>query len=137
VEELIHDVMVSFLANETTVREPEKWLVAAICNASRHYWRRHSRDEVFCELSDAAFDTPAAAEAPDDRIALELTAAMVLDQVSPRCRETLRLHYFEGLTAPELASAFSTTRRYAEYLIHKCLRRALRVFDRLEERFQS
>lgn len=137
VPELIQDVMISFLANSTTIRSPEKWLVGAICNASRRYWRQRSQDDVFQDEPDAAETIPSSYQSPDDRMANGLTAAIVLDQISPRCRETLRLHYYEGFSAPELASAFSTTRRYAEYLIHKCLRRALHVFQLLDKGLPS
>jgi DNA-directed RNA polymerase specialized sigma24 family protein len=38
-EPLIHEVFLSFLKQSTRVENVRTWLVLAMCNASRHYWR--------------------------------------------------------------------------------------------------
>ena len=46
----------------------------------------------------------------------------------PRCRETLKLHYFDGRSASEVARELETTTRYAEKLIHNCLKRVREIY---------
>jgi DNA-directed RNA polymerase specialized sigma24 family protein len=38
-ENLIQDVFLSYLQTGTKIENVRAWLVAAMCNASRHYWR--------------------------------------------------------------------------------------------------
>jgi len=45
VESLIQDVFLSFLMTKTKVENTRAWLAAAMCNASRHYWRGQGRPE--------------------------------------------------------------------------------------------
>src|SRR5258708_6510857 len=44
-EGLIHEVFLSFLQVGTPIHDVRSWLVAAMCNASRHYWRAQGRTE--------------------------------------------------------------------------------------------
>jgi len=57
-----------------------------------------------------------------------MTMQKVLGYLQPRCRETLRLHYFEGRSAVDVAKELETTNRYAEKLIHNCLKRAREIY---------
>src|SRR4029079_3127976 len=105
------------------------WLVAAICNASRHYWRTQGRAEQlpddYVEHSDPGSDAP-----PEER-ALEMTVRQALQYLQPRCRETLWLHYFEGRSAADVARELHTTPRDAEKLIHNCLKRVREIYHRI------
>ncbi len=97
-----------------------------MCNASRYYWRVQGRTEQlpedFGELSDPD------SNALPERFAMQMTMQKVLAYLQPRCRETLRLHYFEGRSASDVARELDTTNRYAEKLIHNCLRRAREIY---------
>jgi DNA-directed RNA polymerase specialized sigma24 family protein len=62
---------------------------------------------------------------------MRLTIQQTLGYLQEKCRETLRLHYFEGYSAAETAVHLSTTPRYAEKLIHNCLKRAHEVYTTL------
>src|SRR5260370_23092290 len=42
-ESLIQEVFLSFLQSATKIDNSRAWLVAAMCNASRHYWRAMGR----------------------------------------------------------------------------------------------
>src|SRR5260370_36541786 len=42
-EALAHEVFLSYLKRKDEIRELHKWLLGAICNASRYYWRQHGR----------------------------------------------------------------------------------------------
>ena len=126
-ESLIQEVFLSFLQTGTKIENIRAWLVAAICNASRHYWRAQGRTESlpddFNEQSDPG--THGLAE----QFAMQMTMQKVLGYLQPRCRETLRLHYFEGRSAGDVAKELETTNRYAEKLIHNCLRRAREIYN--------
>lgn len=115
-EALLHDVFATYLMHHASVQNPRSWLVAAICNASRGYWRsRREHDELQDEHSTES-------GSDSDGFFRQLLVRQAVGSLRDKCKETLRLHYWEGRTAIELAEAFGTTRRYAEKLIHKCLK---------------
>lgn len=125
-ENLIQEVFLSFLQTGTKIDNVRAWLVAAMCNASRHYWRAQGRTESlpdnFNEHSDPG------SHSLQEQFALELTMRQALKYLQPRCRETLRLHYYEGRSAGEVARELETTNRYAEKLIHNCLKRVREIY---------
>lgn len=125
-EGLLQEVFLSFLQTGAQIDNVRSWLVAGICNASRHYWRSQGRSESlpedYLEHSD-----PGSHSLPEKR-AMEMTIQQALGYLQPRCRETLRLHYFDGRSASEVASELDTTTRYAEKLIHNCLKRVREIY---------
>src|SRR5215217_394343 len=121
-ENLIQEVFLSYLQTGTRIDNIRAWLVAAMCNASRHYWRASGRTESLPEDFNDHCDPNSHSLA--DKFATQLTMHKVLGYMQPRCRETLRLHYFEGRSAVDVAKELETTTRYAEKLIHNCLKRA-------------
>ena len=125
-ENLIQEVFLSFLQTGTKIDNIRAWLVAAMCNASRHYWRAQGRleslPEDFNEQSDPGTHSLA------EQFALRMTVRQALDYLQPRCRETLWLHYFEGRSAGDVARELETTNRYAEKLIHNCLKRVREIY---------
>jgi RNA polymerase sigma factor (sigma-70 family) len=128
-ENLLQEVFLSFLQTGTRIDNIRAWLVAAICNASRHYWRTQGRSESlpedYMEHSD-----PSSRALPEKR-AMEITIQQALGYLQPRCRETLRLHYFDGRSASEVARELETTTRYAEKLIHNCLKRVREIYKNI------
>ncbi|MEA2166034.1 MAG: hypothetical protein QOK37_4161 [Thermoanaerobaculia bacterium] len=125
-ESLIQEVFLSFMTTTTTIANIKAWLVAAMCNASRHYWRMQGRLESLPDDYDDQSD-PTSADIAEG-IAMIITMQQALDYLQPRCRETLKLHYYEGLSANEIARAQDTTSRYAEKLIHNCLKRVRQIY---------
>ena len=125
-EALLQEVFVSFLQTGTKIENVRAWLVAAICNASRHYWRTQGRAEQLPE--DFVEHSDPASHALPERFALEMTIRQALQYLQPRCRETLWLHYFEGRSAADVARELETTTRYAEKLIHNCLKRVREIY---------
>jgi RNA polymerase sigma factor (sigma-70 family) len=125
-ENLIQEVFLSFLQSGTRIDNVRAWLVAAMCNASRHYWRAQGRLESlpddFNDHSDPGTHGLA------DQFAMRMTVHQALDYLQPRCRETLWLHYFEGRSAADVARELETTNRYAEKLIHNCLKRMREIY---------
>jgi RNA polymerase sigma factor (sigma-70 family) len=125
-ENLIQEVFLSFLQAGTKIENVRAWLVAAVCNASRHYWRMQGRLESlpddFHESSDPGSHGLA------EKFAMTMTVRQALQYLQPKCRETLWLHYFEGRSASDVARELETTNRYAEKLIHNCLKRVREIY---------
>lgn len=125
-EGLIQEVFLAFLRAGTSVVNVRAWLVAAVCNASRHYVRSASRVEPLPDDYELSCD--ASADRFADQMATNLTVRQAIGYLQPRCRETLWLHYYEGRTAKDMALALDTSPRYAEKLIHNCLERVRRIY---------
>ena len=129
-EPLLHDALLSLLRTDERVGNPKAWLVAAVCNASRAYWRGRARVH---DVEGARIEEiPCSPQTLDvERIEREILVREVVRWMEPGDREVLRLHYYEQLTAPEVAVRLATTSRYAEKLIAKALGRARTVYVRL------
>jgi len=125
-ENLIQEVFLSFLQTGTKIDNVRAWLVAAMCNASRHYWRAQGRTESLPEDFGDHCDPDSQGLA--DKFATQMTVHQALQYLQPRCRETLWLHYFEGRSAGDVARELETTNRYAEKLIHNCLKRVREIY---------
>ena len=125
-ENLIQEVFLSFLQTGTRIENIRAWLVAAMCNASRHYWRAQGRTESLPDNIDDHCDPRSHGLA--EKVAMRITVRQALDYLQPRCRETLWLHYFEGRSAGDVARELETTNRYAEKLIHNCLKRVREIY---------
>ncbi len=128
-ENLIQDVFLSFLQTCTRIDNVRSWLVAAMCNASRHFWRAQGRTESLPDDYANACDPKTTGTAEEH--AMRLTMSKVVGYMQPKCRDTLRLHYFEGRSANDIAKELETTPRYAEKLIHNCLRRAREIYTNI------
>ena len=125
-ENLIQEVFVSFLQTGTKVENVRAWLVAAMCNASRHFWRAAGRTESLPDDIGERSDPHSHGNA--DRFAMQMTLWQAVQYLQPRCRDTIYLHYFEGRSAVEVARELETTNRYAEKLIHNCLSRLREIY---------
>src|SRR6185436_15573781 len=125
-ENLVQEVFLSFLQSGTKIDNVRAWLVAAMCNASRHYWRAQGRTESLPE--DISDHSDPGSHGLADQFATQMTVRQALQYLQPRCRETLWLHYFEGRSAGDVARELETTNRYAEKLIHNCLKRVREIY---------
>ena len=125
-ENLMQEVFLAYMQSEARVENTKAWLVAAMCNASRHYWRTQSRTEALPEDINDHGDPGSHGLA--DKFAVAMTLRQALKYLQPRCRETLYLHYYEGRSAVDVAREMDTTSRYAEKLIHNCLKRVREIY---------
>lgn len=125
-ENLIQEVFLSYLQTGTKIDNVRAWLVAAMCNASRHYWRAQGRTESLPDDFNDHSDPGSHGLA--DQFAMKMTVRQAIEYLQPRCRETLWLHYFEGRSAGDVARELDTTNRYAEKLIHNCLKRVREIY---------
>ena len=112
------------------VEDPRAFLIGTICNACRAYWRARTR---VSNVEGARLDAVALAVVESDagRIERELVMRRVLARLPSATREVLRLHYYEHLTAREVAGRLNVTHRYAEKLIVGALRQARIVYTEL------
>ena len=127
-ETLVHDVLMSYLRKMQGVDDIRSWLIGAICNASRHYWRLNGRTVG----SDAQIEHDRADPASLrilDSLPDQLAAREALECLGPRYREILHMRYFEGCTVAEVASRLGVKTKYAQKLITKILRRAERLYS--------
>ena len=128
-EALVNDVFIAYLLRFDHVRDPEKWLVGAVCHASRGYWRRETRLEPLPrDLPDQPDPCSLAVE---DRLVAKLTVALALSHLRERCRRVLRLYYLDGYSIAELAEHLKTTPGYAAQVLHECRRRLRQIYRRL------
>lgn len=127
-EALVHDVLISYLRKAHDIIDLRPWLIGAICYASRHYWRLNGRTSgVEAGELEADRVDPASLRILDS-LPDQIAAREALDCLAPRCREILRLRYFEGCTVAEVATRLGVKTKYAQKLITKCLRRAERLY---------
>lgn len=126
-EPLVQEALFSFLTAGCHIHNPKAWLVGAVCNASRRYWRDRARTS---EMEGTRLDelADAAQQMDVERLEQTILVRRLLERLRPGEREILRLHYFEGQTAAEIAATLDTTVRYAEKLICKALAQARREY---------
>ncbi|HVT45629.1 MAG TPA: sigma-70 family RNA polymerase sigma factor [Thermoanaerobaculia bacterium] len=124
-ESLVHDAFISYIGYLEQIHDVRAWLVSAVCNSCRNYLRVRGR---FDSLSGLPEQSDPASQKIAEAITLRIAARETLARLQQKCRDTLRLRYFEGHSASELATQLDTTNRYAEKLIYKCLKRAHEVY---------
>lgn len=127
-EALAHEVFLSYLRRKGEIREVHKWLIGAICHASRYYWRKQGRntEQLDTELANARPD-PGSSNIRET-LPIRIAAGEVLAGLPPRYQHILRLRYIEGYTIKEIADHLGVTSKYTQKLVTKCLRRAEQLF---------
>jgi RNA polymerase sigma factor (sigma-70 family) len=126
VRPLIHDVFVSYIRHRPRIRDPRAWLLGAIFNSSRQYWRGRGREE------DQSWPlTVEGIVAMADDVATRVDVSTVLRRLPKRCREVLRLRFYEEYSSEELARHFQTTAGYARKMVHRCILNARAMFERM------
>lgn len=128
---LVQDVYLKFARDYQLVRAPRKWLVTAVSNACRNFWRDHAREMPLPEDAETWEDprTAGAAEA----ILTRLAVAAALSRLGERCREMLRLFHLEGTPTQEIAEKFGTTAGHVQFLLHSCRKKARGIYSELTE----
>ena len=125
-ESLMQEVFVAYIEAGSAIENTRGWLVGAMCNASRYYWRVQAKSESLPD--DISQQSDPQTNGLAEQFATTLTLQKAMRYLQPRCRETLYLHYFEGRSASDVARQLDTTNRYAEKLIHNCLKRVREIY---------
>jgi RNA polymerase sigma factor (sigma-70 family) len=131
VQGVIHEVFVSFIRHEEKIRDTRAWLVGAVCKASRKYWSHDGREEA-TDLSDYIDPKPLL-----DTLTARVDAVLALRQLGDRCREVVRLRFFEGFGFDELASHFRITAASAKLKLARCMRMARELLGAVRRRGQA
>lgn len=130
-EALVNEVFTSYLIRCAMVRDPKRWLIGAVCHASRGYWRTVLKtDPLPPNIDDYADPRPNDTE---EAIVDRVTIARAINQLAPKCREVLRLFYAEGYSANEIATILDTSPGYVMQLLHNCRKRVRRIYHSLRE----
>jgi RNA polymerase sigma factor (sigma-70 family) len=130
-ESVVNEVFTAYLLRRETVRNERKWLIGAACHASRAYWREVAKTTPLPENVSEYLDP--SSPGLERRIVDNVTMARALMDISPKCRETLRLYYAEGYSAAEIATRFGTTSNYVMQLLHICRKHARKAYDALKD----
>lgn len=125
-EALVHDTFIAYLERHTVIRDVKRWLMGAVGNAAKNYWRARRREAPLLPEHE---DTPdAAAEEATEQRMRRSAAVAVLAQLGPKCRETLRRYYLGEESKEAIAETLSTSPGYVLQLLIACRRRAHEVF---------
>ncbi len=130
-ESLVHDVFINYLVRPRTVHSSLRaYLIGAICNASRNYWRaRRSEDRLFVE---PRVDRPETiSEDFFDGVALNMVVASTLARLGARCREVMRRYYLDGEDTASIAEAMQTSPGNVNYMMHVCRKQARAIYEQI------
>jgi RNA polymerase sigma factor (sigma-70 family) len=130
---LVHDVFAAYIANPGAVRSDLRaYLIAAICNASRNYWRsKEMQERVFVDVGEPSEDAGVGDESFFEGLSLHLVMGATLARLGRRCRDVLRRFYFDGESAGSIAGTLETTPGNVHYMLHVCRKKARTIYDEL------
>jgi RNA polymerase sigma factor (sigma-70 family) len=118
-EALVHDTFVAYLERHTVIREVKPWLMGAVGNACKHYWRDRKRE---APLPDTVEDTPAGRDDAEEW-AWRISVGAVVARLGAKCRETLRGYYWREESKERIAENLATSPGYVRQLLVSCRRR--------------
>lgn len=130
VDDLVHDVFASYLANPANVRDRHRYLIGATCNASRQYWKRRVNSPV--QERPQEFDTVVASDDLVDGVIRNLVIGATLSRLGAKCRDTLERFYLHGETTAAIATSRDTSPGYICRLLNYCRNRARSVVKQMD-----
>jgi len=125
VDDLVHDVFATYLANPSNVRDLHPYLIGAICNASRQYRRRDDASPISSEGLD--WSGPPEEELVEG-VVRNLVISTTLSRLGVKCRETLQRFYLYGESALSIATSRDTSANYIFRLLNYCRNRARSIY---------
>jgi RNA polymerase sigma factor (sigma-70 family) len=125
VDDLVQDVFATYLANSANVHDRHAYLIGAMCNAARQYWRK-DHASPFCGASAACAATPS--DELLDSVIRNLVLGATLSRLGESCRETLERFYLQGETTKAIADSRETTANYICRLLNYCRNRARSLY---------
>lgn len=131
-EVLVQDVFFTYFQHKDSVESLERYLVGAICNASRNFLRKATTSKaLFCD------EEPCAAT-PGDELLNELERkrllAQMLGRIGGRCREMLHRFYINDEGTDTIAAELGLARGSVKVMMFKCRQRALDAYRSIMER---
>jgi RNA polymerase sigma factor (sigma-70 family) len=131
-EALVHDVFINFLVMPRQInRDLRRYLIGAICNARKNYWRARRCEERTLAAAEQASEREMLSDDLLAGLSTNMLVAATLARLSPRCREALRRYYLHGEETAEVAAAMNTSAANVNYLMHVCRKRARTIYQEL------
>lgn len=132
-EVLVQDVFMTYFQHASDVEALEKYLIGAICNASKNYLRRTvAARAVFSPEEAPVAATPG--NALLDEVERKRLLSQMLARVGGRCRELLQRYYLNGEGTDAIADDLQLTRGTVKVTLFKCRQRALEAYRAIMER---
>jgi RNA polymerase sigma factor (sigma-70 family) len=125
---IIQDVFCDLLVAQRPIAHLRGWLIGAVANSCRSYWRKEGRRAL--ERTDFEGWADPGTEAYEDGIQRSLLLERLRGRIPDRDATVLGWHYLEGRTAPEIAARLKVSAAYATLLIHRCLKRARQAYQK-------
>ena len=120
-EDLIQEILVSFVRRYDHIENPEAWLVTALKNQCRLFWRKKRR-LIYQAVDDVLLDVLAEAVEPDtERQVWAREVEHLLTKIPERCRRILQLRYKLELTPKELAAELGYCYTSVSNIVRRCL----------------
>ena len=127
-EALVHDTFVAYLERHTKINELKPWLMGAVSNGCKHYWRDRKREaplpDDYEETADPAPDCTA------DNWAWRITVAGLVARLGEQCRETLKRYYWRDESKESIAATLSLSPGYVLHLLSSCRQRIREMLAR-------
>jgi RNA polymerase sigma-70 factor (ECF subfamily) len=135
-EDLVQDALIQawhHLADLRKVGALRPWLIRIVINQCISFKRRLARTTAFMRQALSEQETDLIAQAADDykgRMERDWDLAHTIETLPPKQRVVIVLHYYNGMTLPEMAQALHTSENTLKKRIQAALtnlRRMLRV----------
>ena len=130
-EGLVQDVFATYFMHAASVEQVERYLIGAICNASRKHLQRTGNDDaLFCGKD------PCEASVGDvllRQLERKQLLSKVFARIGSRCRELLTRYYVRGESTDSIAQKLDSTRGSVAVTLHKCRRRAVDAYRAITE----
>ena len=127
-EALTHDTFVAYLQRHTKIHDLKPWLMGAVCNACKHYWRDRKREAPLPEDFEETIDPTANCSA--DSWAWRITVAGLVARLGTQCRETLKRYYWADESKEAIAATLSLSPGYVLHLLSSCRQRIREMLRR-------
>jgi len=129
-EALVHDTFVAYLERHTKINDLKPWLMGAVSNGCKHYWRDRKREMPLpVDYEEAADPAP---DCTADNWAWRITVAGLVARLGEQCRETLKRYYWREESKESIAATLSLSPGYVLHLLSSCRQRIREMLARLK-----
>lgn len=129
VESLVHDIFASMLERRPQVDDMRAFLLGAMQNAARYYWRKRRHEAPLLDEHESTEDDRTSVRL--EQWTTHLSLGATLAQLGPKCRETLRRYYLDEENPHDIAEHLDTSAAYVMQLLSNCRKRAREIYCRL------
>ena len=127
-EALTHDTFIAYLERHTKIQDLKPWLMGAVCNACKHYWRDRKREAALPDDYEETID-PASNGSADNWV-WRITVAGLVARLGVQCRETLKRYYWDDESKEKIAATLSLSPGYVLHLLSSCRQRIREMLER-------